>query len=64
MYYPPMGGPLKCKLKEGGGWIIRSFYKCDVVSAHSNAFQTHGMQSEYVTLTLSQPSFITSIRLM
>ena len=27
-----MGGPLKCKLKEGGGRIIRSFYKCDVVS--------------------------------
>ena len=37
----------KCKLKEGGGQIIRSFYKCDIVSAHSNAFQTRGMQSEY-----------------
>ncbi len=30
-----MGGPLRCKLKEGGGRIIRSFYKYDVVSAHS-----------------------------
>ncbi len=27
-----MGGPLKCKLKEGGGRIIRSFYKYDVVA--------------------------------
>ena len=34
MYYPPMGGPLKCKLKEGGRRIIHSFYKCDVVSTH------------------------------
>ena len=28
------GGSLKCMLKEGGGPIIRSFYKSDVVSAH------------------------------
>ena len=33
--------------ERGGGQIIRSFYKCDVVSAHSNTCQTHGMQSEY-----------------
>jgi len=26
-YYLPMGGSLKCMLKEGGGPIIRSFYK-------------------------------------
>ena len=42
-----MGGPLKCKLKEGGGRIIRSFYKCDVVSAHSNAFQTRYAKRVY-----------------
>ena len=29
-----MGGSLKCMLKEGGGPIIRGFYKSDVVSAH------------------------------
>ena len=31
---PPMGGSLKWMLIEGGGLIIRSFYKSDVVSAH------------------------------
>ena len=36
-YYPPMGGALKCYVKEGGGRIIRSLYNRDVVSAHSNA---------------------------
>ena len=38
-YYPSMGGPHKFKLNEGGGRIICSYYKCNVVSAHSNVLQ-------------------------
>ena len=55
-YYPPMGGPLKCQLKEGGGRIIRSFCNRDVVSTHSNtlcALQLHRMQTASIRVRIA-----------
>ena len=42
MYYPPMGGPLKCELKEGGGRMQCSIRPLQRVANVQSDFKLNG----------------------